>query len=107
MDLYPFRALPGIETGNEADCLIYYLELGYLEFDHMHGRAIAGSSNHLEKMLKPLKVHTIQVHSPDDARHTLAEDNGRSGKEIKLTTAIHGQENSYESLTFLVQSRRK
>ncbi len=86
MDLYLFRALPEIETGNEADCLIYYLELGYLEFDPMHGRAIPGSSNlgssnHLETMLKPLKVHTIQVYSPDDARHALAKILDEVGKK--------------------------
>lgn len=73
MDLYQFQALPDIETGNEADCLIYYLKVGYLESDSIHSRAVPGSSNQVEKMLKPLKVRAMQVQSPDDARHALAK----------------------------------
>ena len=51
MDFYVFPRLPEIETGNEEDCVIYYLQS---EFVDRHG--ITGAIGNVEKMLKPLKI---------------------------------------------------
>ena len=66
MDLYVFPKLPEVETGWEQDSVIYYLQL---ESDQ---RGISGTARSLEKMLKPLKIHTIQVMGAIDARRALA-----------------------------------
>lgn len=68
MDFYTFPKLPEIETGNEKDCVIYYLQF---EFSQREG-FIAGTGN-VEKMLKPLKVRSSQVRSADDVRRALAK----------------------------------
>lgn len=68
MDFYSFPALPPIETGNEADCLIYYLQVELYE-----GEGLRGGAGNVEKMLKPLKMRTFHVQSPDDVRRTLAK----------------------------------
>ena len=75
MDFYVFPKLPEIETGNEEDCLIYYLQS---EFFERHG--ITGAVGNVEKMLKPLKIHTFQVRSADDVRRALAKIMGEVGK---------------------------
>ncbi|HET8888403.1 MAG TPA: hypothetical protein VFQ41_05840, partial [Candidatus Angelobacter sp.] len=67
MDMYVFPKLPEIETGNEEDCVIYYLQS---EFSERHG--ITGAVGNVEKMLKPLKIHSFQVRSADDVRRALA-----------------------------------
>ena len=99
MDLYAFPSLPAIETGNEEDCLIYYLQFDFFEHeqpkthdqmrygnrgfnrernrereaaDFERGR-FNGNAGNVEKMLKPLKMRTFQVRSPDDVRHALAK----------------------------------
>jgi hypothetical protein len=94
METYDFPALPAIETGNEEDCIIYYLQFELFEqeqqqnryrgFEHHRGfdqrglghsdrHPFAGNVGNVEKMLKPLKMHTFQVWTPDDARHALAK----------------------------------
>src|SRR5262249_49811957 len=74
MDLYVFPRLPEVETGREQDSVIYYLQL---ESDR---RDITGAAGNVEKMLKPLKIHTIHVVTPGDTRRALArvlEETGR------------------------------
>jgi hypothetical protein len=68
MELYAFPRLPEVETGREQDSVIYYLQL-----DSYERRGIGGAPGKVEKMLKPLKIHTFEVDSPDDARHALAK----------------------------------
>jgi len=68
MDFYTFPKLPEIETGEQNDCVIYYLQF---EFSQREG-FIAGTGN-MEKMLKPLKVRSFQVRSADDVRRALAK----------------------------------
>jgi hypothetical protein len=67
MDFYVFPKLPEIETGNEEDCVIYYLQYEFLE---RHG--ITGAIGNVEKMLKPLKMRSFEVRSADDVRRALA-----------------------------------
>jgi hypothetical protein len=67
MDFYVFPRLPEIETGNEEDCIIYYLQSEFIERN-----GITGAVGNVEKMLKPLKIHTFQVESADDVRRALA-----------------------------------
>jgi hypothetical protein len=83
MDLYVFPSLPAVETGNEQDCIIYYLQFEFLEneqtrsrhkvFEHFEREGYSGNVGNVEKMLKPLKIRTFQVNSPDDVRHALAK----------------------------------
>jgi hypothetical protein len=68
MDFYVFPKLPEIETGNEEDCVIYYLQS---EFVERHG--ITGAIGNVEKMLKPLKIRSFEVRSADDVRRALAK----------------------------------
>jgi hypothetical protein len=68
MDMYVFPKLPEIETGNEEDCVIYYLQY---EFVERHG--ITGAVGNVEKMLKPLKIRSFEVRSADDVRRGLAK----------------------------------
>src|SRR5579859_8077347 len=68
MDMYVFPKLPEIETGNEEDCVIYYLQY---EFVERHG--ITGAVGNVEKMLKPLKIRSFRVESGDDERRALAK----------------------------------
>lgn len=99
MSMYSFPQLPAIETGNEEDCVIYYLQFDFFERplpqpqheerhrrfggldrpggfnrpQRMAGPYISEDTKDLEKMLKPLKMHTFQVHSPDEVRSALAK----------------------------------
>jgi hypothetical protein len=99
MDLYAFPSLPAIETGNEEDCIIYYLMFDFFEHEHastydqmrpsnrgfnrdrindresnrFEHPGFSGNLGNLEKMLKPLKMRSFLVRSPDDARHALAK----------------------------------
>jgi hypothetical protein len=68
MDSYTFPKLPEIETGEEQDCVIYYLQF---EFSQQEG--IEGGVNNVEKMLKPLKIRSFEVRSADDVRRALAK----------------------------------
>jgi hypothetical protein len=68
MDLYVFPTLPAVETGNEEDCVIYYLQ--FVLFERM---GFTGAVGNMEKMLKPLKIHTFHVRSPSDVRHAMAK----------------------------------
>jgi hypothetical protein len=68
MDSYTFPKLPEIETGEEQDCVIYYLQF---EFSQQEG--IMGGVNNVEKMLKPLKIRSFEVRSADDVRRALAK----------------------------------
>lgn len=68
MDLYVFPKLPEIETGEEQDCVIYYLQL---EFQQRQG--ITGGTGNVEKMLKPLRIRSFEVRSADDVRRALAK----------------------------------
>lgn len=68
MDSYTFPKLPEIETGEEQDCVIYYLQF---EFSQREG--ITGAIGNVEKMLKPLKMRSFEVRSADDARRALAK----------------------------------
>lgn len=68
MDFYTFPKLPDIETGEEQDCVIYYLQF---EFSQRQGFT-AGTGN-VEKMLKPLKVRSFEIRSADDVRRALAK----------------------------------
>jgi hypothetical protein len=67
MDLYVFPRLPEVETGWEEDSVIYYLQLEIAE-----ERGITGASDNVEKMLKPLKIHTLHVFTAAHARRALA-----------------------------------
>jgi hypothetical protein len=75
MDFYVFPRLPEIETGNEEDCVIYYLQS---EFVDRHG--ITGAIGNVEKMLKPLKIRSFEVRSADDVRKALGRILGELGK---------------------------
>jgi hypothetical protein len=75
MDMYVFPKLPEIETGNEEDCVIYYLQS---EFFERHG--ITGAVGNVQKMLKPLKIHSFEVRSADDVRRALAKIMEEVGK---------------------------
>lgn len=68
MDFYVFPKLPEIETGNEEDCVVYYLQS---EFVERHGTT--GAIGNVEKMLKPLKIRSFEVRSADDVRRALAK----------------------------------
>ncbi len=68
MDFYTFPKLPEIETGEEQDCVIYYLQF---EFTQREG--ITGAIGNVEKMLKPLKIRSFEVRSADDVRRALAK----------------------------------
>jgi hypothetical protein len=68
MDFYTFPKLPEIETGEEQDCVIYYLQF---EFSERQG--ITGGVSNVEKMLKPLKIRSFEVRSADDVRWALAK----------------------------------
>jgi hypothetical protein len=68
MDFYTFPKLPEIETGEEQDCVIYYLQF---EFSERQG--ITGGISNVEKMLKPLKIRSFEVRSADDVRRALAK----------------------------------
>jgi hypothetical protein len=68
MDSYTFPKLPEIETGEERDCVVYYLQF---EFSQREG--ITGGIGHVEKMLKPLKIRSFEVRSADDVRRALAK----------------------------------
>jgi hypothetical protein len=68
MDFYTFPKLPEIETGEERDCVIYYLQF---EFTQREG--ITGAIGNVEKMLKPLKIRSFEVRSADDVRRALAK----------------------------------
>jgi hypothetical protein len=68
MDFYTFPKLPEIETGNEKDCVIYYLQF---EFSQREG--VTGAVGNVEKMLKPLKLRSFEVRSADDVRRALAK----------------------------------
>jgi hypothetical protein len=63
-----FPRLEQVETGSEDDCVIYYLQ-----FEFAERRRITGASGNVEKMLKPLKIRTFEVRSPDDVRRALAK----------------------------------
>jgi hypothetical protein len=62
------HTLPAIETGNENVCIIYYLH-----FEFFARKGLTGAAGNVEKMLKPLKMRTFQVRSPDDLRRALAK----------------------------------
>ena len=68
MDFYTFPKLPEIETGEEQDCIIYYLQ-----FEFSQGEGLNGAAGNVEKMLKPLKVRSFGVRSADDVRRVLAK----------------------------------
>jgi hypothetical protein len=68
MDFYTFPKLPDIETGEEQDCIIYYLQF---EFSRREG--ITSAVGNVEKMLKPLKIRSFEVRSADDVRTALAK----------------------------------
>jgi len=68
MDFYTFPKLPEIETGEEQDCVIYYLQF---EFTQREG--VTGAINNVGKMLKPLKMRSFEVRSADDVRRALAK----------------------------------
>jgi hypothetical protein len=99
MDFYVFPPLPAIETGNEQDCVIYYIQFGIFEHeqprthdqmrysnrglnrdrnndrdaDNFERGRFNGNSGNVEKMLKPLKTHSFAVRSPEDVRRALAK----------------------------------
>jgi hypothetical protein len=68
MDFYTFPKLPEIETGEEQDCVIYYLQ-----FEFNERAEITGGISSVEKMLKPLKIRSFEVRSADDVRRALAK----------------------------------
>jgi len=68
MDFYTFPRLPEIETGEENDCVIYYLQ-----FEFSQGEGLRGAANNVEKMLKPLQMRSFQVRSADDVRRVLGK----------------------------------
>ncbi|HWS18290.1 MAG TPA: hypothetical protein VN223_09750 [Candidatus Elarobacter sp.] len=106
MDFYVFPTLPAIETGNEQDCVIYYIQFNIFEheqprtYDLMRHRngglnrdrnsdrdadnfergRFNGNAGSVEKMMKPLKIRAFQVRSPDDVRRALAKIMDDMGK---------------------------
>ena len=68
MDFYTFPKLPEIETGEENDCVIYYLQFQFSQRQEY----VAGTGN-VEKMLKPLRVRSFQVESAHDVREALGK----------------------------------
>jgi hypothetical protein len=74
MDLYAFPKLPEVETGWEEDSVIYYLQLDSNRWE------VTGAAGKVEKMLKPLKIHTIHVVTAGDARRALARVMEEAGR---------------------------
>jgi hypothetical protein len=68
MDFYAFPKLPEIETGEEQDCVIYYLQ-----FEFLRREGITGAIGSVEKLLKPLKIRSFEVRSADDVRRVVAK----------------------------------
>ncbi|MGZ4844504.1 MAG: hypothetical protein ACXV8X_14870 [Candidatus Angelobacter sp.] len=75
MDPYVFPPLPWVETGNDEDCVTYYLQFEFLRRER--SMSAIGS---VEKMLKPLKIRSFEVKSPDDLRRALARVMEELGK---------------------------
>jgi hypothetical protein len=96
MEFYVFPKLPEIETGEEKDCVIYYIQFDIFEHEQPRthdpmrysNRGVNRDRNgdrdadnfergrhagNVEKMLKPLKVHSFEVRSPDEVRRALAK----------------------------------
>jgi hypothetical protein len=99
MDFYTFPKLPEIETGEENDCVIYYIQFDIFEHeqprthdptrhsnrgfnrdrnsdrdaDNFERGRFNGNVGSVEKMMKPLKTRAFQVRSPDDVRRALAK----------------------------------
>jgi hypothetical protein len=80
MDFYVFPALPMVETRDEKDCIIYYLQFEHLGFERFERTGLTGAVGNVEKMLRPLKVRTFQVRSPGDVRRALAKVMEEAGK---------------------------
>jgi hypothetical protein len=97
MDLYAFPPLPAVETGNEEDCIIYYLQFNFFEQEQhryhryerdpdnpdlqaLERKGFTGATGNLEKMLKPLKMRVIQFRTSGEARHALATVMAELGK---------------------------
>jgi hypothetical protein len=106
MDFYVFPPLPGVETGNEQDCVIYYIQFEIFEHeqprthdqmrysnrglgrdrnndrdaDNFERGRFNGNVGNVEKMLKPLKTHSFEVRSPEDVRRALAKVMAELGK---------------------------
>ena len=68
IDFYTFPKLPEIETGEEQDCVVYYLQ-----FELTQGEGFRSGMSNVEKMLKPLKIRSFEVRSADDVRRALAK----------------------------------
>ena len=83
MDFYAFPRLPEIETGEERDCVIYYLQF---EFTQREG--ITGAVGNVEKMLKPLKIRSFEVRSARRCKEGAGEDVGGS-RPIVVEAALH------------------
>ena len=67
-DFYTFPKLPEIETGEEKDCVIYYMQ-----FEFIQGEGFRSGVSSVEKMLKPLKMRSFEIRSADDVRRALAK----------------------------------
>ena len=106
MDFYVFPALPAIETGNEQDCVIYYLQFNIFEHeqprthdpmrystrglnrdrnssrdaDNFERVRFNGNAGNVEKMVKPLKIRSFEVRSPEEVRQALAKMMAELGK---------------------------
>jgi hypothetical protein len=106
MDFYVFPTLPAIETGNEQDCVIYYIQLDIFEqeqprthdpmrysnrgfnrdrnsdrdADNFERGRFNGNAGSVEKMMKPLKIRAFQVRSPEAVRQALAKIMDDMGK---------------------------
>lgn len=71
MDRYSFPHLPPIALPGAADCAIFYLQYDFAETPGAKGPT--GGIKKLEKMLRPLRVHTFTVRSAESIRYALAQ----------------------------------
>src|SRR5437016_21345 len=68
LGFYNFGGMPPGQIPEQCDCRIYYLQ-----YDFSVKQAAFGDIGHFEKMLKPLKVRSFSMRSPQDVRDALAK----------------------------------
>jgi hypothetical protein len=70
MDPYSFPNLPPIAT-TDPGCVVFYIQYDFLGL--VEARRLDGGSAHVVKMLKPLRVRSFTVRSPESVRLVLAK----------------------------------
>ncbi len=71
MDTYSFPDLPPISLSARADCAVFYLQYDFT--GRIQPKIATGGNKNVEKMLRPLRVQTFKVRSPESIRQALAK----------------------------------